>query len=68
MTARVSVVLNPKAKTVTISDNRTGMDHVGIEHFSTMHGENRERRKGVPGRGKFGTGKSAAFASETHCR
>src|SRR4029077_2055441 len=27
----------------------------------TMHGENVDRLKGRPGRGKFGTGKSAAF-------
>jgi hypothetical protein len=37
------------------------MDAVGLEHFFQMHGENLERRSGKPGRGKFGTGKSAAF-------
>lgn len=59
--AQVEVTLDPKAHTVTIRDNGTGMDLEGLQHFFTMHGENRERRRGVPGRGKFGTGKSAAF-------
>lgn len=59
--AQVEVVLDTKARTVTITDNGTGMDLAGLQHFFTMHGENRERRRGVPGRGKFGTGKSAAF-------
>lgn len=57
----VRVTLDKKAKTITIADNGAGMNRSGLEHFFTMHGENRERRKGVPGRGKFGTGKSAAF-------
>src|SRR6185295_9621591 len=61
VTPRVSVVINPREQTVTIADNGAGMDHDGLAHFFTMHGENRERRKGIPGRGKFGTGKSAAF-------
>ncbi|CAL8973749.1 hypothetical protein CELL_01610 [Cellulomonas sp. T2.31MG-18] len=59
--ATVKVTLDQKAKKVTIADNGSGMDRDGLAHFFTMHGENRERRKGVPGRGKFGTGKSAAF-------
>jgi hypothetical protein len=37
------------------------MDENDLRHFFTMHGENRERRAGRTGRGKFGTGKSAAF-------
>lgn len=59
--ANVEVTLDTKARTVRIADNGTGMDVEGLSHFFTMHGENRERRRGVPGRGKFGTGKSAAF-------
>lgn len=62
---QVAVVLDPKAKVVTIADNGSGMDRVGLEHFFTMHGENKERAKGIPGRGKFGTGKSAAFGIGT---
>jgi Histidine kinase-, DNA gyrase B-, and HSP90-like ATPase len=66
--AQVSVTLDPRAKTVTILDNGEGMDRDGLGHFFTMHGENRERRRGVPGRGKFGTGKSAAFGIGTALR
>ena len=61
----VDVLVDPKAKTVTIRDNGGGMDHEGLTHFFTMHGENQARRRGVPGRGKFGTGKSAAFGIGT---
>ena len=61
----VQVALDVPAKKITISDNGSGMDVAGLEHFFTMHAENRERRKGVPGRGKFGTGKSAAFGIGT---
>jgi hypothetical protein len=32
-----------------------------LERFFQMHGENLERQAGRPGRGKFGTGKSAVF-------
>jgi hypothetical protein len=61
----VEVVLDLPAKKITISDNGSGMDIDGLEHFFTMHAENWERRKGIPGRGKFGTGKSAAFGIGT---
>jgi hypothetical protein len=33
----------------------------GLKNFFVMHGENIARRRGNPGRGRFGTGKSAAF-------
>jgi hypothetical protein len=32
-----------------------------LQHFFTMHGENLDRLRGRAGRGKFGTGKAAAF-------
>ena len=57
----VNVRINQKGKVITISDNGRGMDATALEHYFTMHGENLERRAGTPGRGKFGTGKSAAF-------
>lgn len=57
----VQITVDVPGKKITIEDNGSGMDHAGLQHFFTMHGENKERRAGVPGRGKFGTGKSAAF-------
>jgi len=57
----VSVQVLPRAHTITISDNGQGMSEDDLRHFFIMHGVNRERRAGRPGRGKFGTGKSAAF-------
>lgn len=33
----------------------------GLKNFFVMHGENLDRKAGTPGRGRFGTGKSAAF-------
>tara|TARA_R110002124_G_scaffold9489_5_gene48665 strand:- start:1887 stop:3563 length:1677 start_codon:yes stop_codon:yes gene_type:complete len=63
--ARVEVTVDIPAKKITISDNGSGMGRHDLQHFFTMHGENKERRKGVPGRGKFGTGKSAAFGIGT---
>lgn len=57
----VKVTVDQQAKKITIEDNGSGMNLSDLEHFFTMHGENQERLRGVPGRGKFGTGKSAAF-------
>jgi len=56
---KVDVMVKPS--TITISDNGAGMDEDGLAHFFTLHGENLERRAGRIGRGKWGTGKSAAF-------
>lgn len=58
---QVRVTVDVPGKKITIADNGSGMDHKGLQHFFTMHGENQQRRIGVPGRGKFGTGKSASF-------
>lgn len=57
----VHVRVDQRAKSITISDNGRGMSRVDLGRFFTMHGENIDRRRGRPGRGKFGTGKSAAF-------
>lgn len=57
----VSVAVNTKDRTITVTDNGRGMSDEDLQHYFTMHGENRDRRAGRPGRGKFGTGKSAAF-------
>jgi hypothetical protein len=62
------VEVSVKRGNITISDNGAGMDEDRLRHFFTMHGENLERRAGRIGRGKWGTGKSAAFgiASSLH--
>jgi hypothetical protein len=57
----VIVRLDSKNKKITVTDNGSGMDWKGLQNFFIMHGENVDRLKGRPGRGRFGTGKSAAF-------
>lgn len=57
----VKVHLDSKQRKITIEDNGRGMDWDGLQNFFIMHGENIDRKKGKPGRGLFGTGKSAAF-------
>ena len=58
---RVNVVVSQKDKRIEISDNGRGMSEQDLRRFFTMHAENADRLRGRPGRGKFGTGKSAAF-------
>jgi hypothetical protein len=58
---QVRVVIDAKRKRITISDNGRGMDWQGLQNFFIMHGENIDRKEGKTGRGRFGTGKSAAF-------
>lgn len=58
---KVTVFVKPREHAIQVCDNGMGMNETDLKHFFTMHGENRERRAGRPGRGKFGTGKSAAF-------
>jgi hypothetical protein len=58
---RVQVTILLGRKGITIADNGCGMSSDGLAHFFRMHGENLERLAGRAGRGKFGTGKSAAF-------
>ncbi len=48
-------------RSITISDNGRGMSRVELMTFFQMHGENIQRRRGKRVRGRFGTGKSAAF-------
>src|SRR4051812_33781232 len=60
----VKVRLDSKNRKITVAGNGRGMDWsgpTGLEHFFFMHGENPDRKAGRPGRGFFGTGKSAAF-------
>ena len=46
---------------IIISGNGSGMNSEDLKNFFKLHGENIERKKGNPGRGKHGTGKSAAY-------
>ena len=62
---KVIVNVDTKNRRVQIADNGRGMDAHGLRHFFTMHAENLDRQKGAPGRGMFGTGKSAAFGIGT---
>jgi len=57
----VRVMLDGKKKRIAVTDNGCGMDWSGLKNFFVMHGENINRKQGRPGRGRFGTGKSAAF-------
>ena len=57
----VRVTLNSKQKKMMIEDNGRGMDWEALQNYFVMHGENIDRKQGRPGRGMFGTGKSAAF-------
>src|ERR1043166_1107818 len=58
---RAQVTVKPRLREIEISDNGRGMSARELEHYFRMHGENLDRTRGRPGRGKFGTGKSAAF-------
>lgn len=64
----VNVTLDTRKKQIVIDDNGAGMDREGLQRFFVMHGENRERKAGKPGRGRFGTGKSAAFGIADNLR
>ncbi|HVS33957.1 MAG TPA: ATP-binding protein, partial [Gemmataceae bacterium] len=57
----VKVLVDPRRKRITIQDNGRGMDWSALRNFFVMHGENLDRKEGKAGRGRFGTGKSAAF-------
>ncbi|UIP07763.1 ATP-binding protein [Erythrobacter sp. SDW2] len=57
----VRVTIDQVAKKITIIDNGRGMGFADLHQFFQMHGENIDRASGKPGRGFFGTGKSAAF-------
>src|SRR5271165_2833171 len=57
----VKVVVDTKNHKIKISDNGRGMTFADLHRYFQMHGENIDRKRGAPGRGLFGTGKSAAF-------
>lgn len=55
----VDVKITPER--VVLSDNASGMDREDLLRFFQMHGRNIQRQRGRVVRGRFGTGKSAAF-------
>lgn len=57
----VVVEIRKEENSLLIADNGTGMSRDDLERFFTMHGENVQRNRGKRVRGRFGTGKSAAF-------
>jgi Histidine kinase-, DNA gyrase B-, and HSP90-like ATPase len=57
----VKVTIDTRHKRITIRDNGRGMNWQGLQNFFVMHSPNRDREEGKAGRGRFGTGKCAAF-------
>src|SRR5438128_807170 len=64
----VKIPLEKKNKKVSNGGQWSGMDWAGLQNFFVMHGENIDRKEGRPGRGRFGTGKSAAFGIASSLR
>jgi hypothetical protein len=62
MAPKVEVHIRSNPRRLDIVDNGRGMNRSDLARFFTMHAENQDRASGKPGRGYFGTGKSAAFA------
>jgi len=62
---KVQVDIHSRAREIEIADNGRGMSSADLERYFTMHAENVDRLRGRSGRGKFGTGKSAAFGIGT---
>ena len=57
----VTVNIDQGLKRMVFKDNGRGMNLLDLKNYFTMHGENVDTKAGRPGRGMFGTGKSAAF-------
>ncbi len=53
---------------IVIRDNAAGMTRDDLNRFFTMHGENLQRTQGKKVRGRFGTGKCAAFGIASRLR
>lgn len=61
VTPEVWVHVEDSKKKITIRDNGRGMNLEGLNNYFQMHAQNIDKLSGKSGRGKFGTGKSAAF-------
>lgn len=57
----VEVVVELSSDLMKVSDNAGGMSRKELQNFFMMHGENLQRSRGKRVRGRFGTGKCAAF-------
>lgn len=57
----VTVAADISKDAVSIADNGSGMSRADLQAFFQMHGVNRQRQRGKRVRGRFGTGKCAAF-------
>lgn len=60
-TLPVTVAVDITNRWITIADDGQGMSREELVAFFQMHGENTYRKRGKRVRGRFGTGKSAAF-------
>ncbi|MBI2325590.1 MAG: ATP-binding protein [Chloroflexi bacterium] len=67
-TVRVSIVTVGPRRRIEIADDAAGMSREQLRSFFTMHGENAWRRAGRKVRGRFGTGKIAAFGRADRLR
>src|SRR3972149_2362268 len=57
----VNVVVDILGSVIRIADDAAGMSRKDLQNFFQMHGENLQRMRGKRVRGRFGTGKCAAF-------
>lgn len=67
-TVRVSIVAVGPRRRIEVADDAAGMSREQLRTFFTMHGENAWRRAGRKVRGRFGTGKIAAFGRADRLR
>lgn len=67
-TVRVRIATAGPRRRIEIEDDAAGMSREQLRSFFTMHGENAWRRAGRKVRGRFGTGKIAAFGRADRLR
>ncbi|MBU6424279.1 MAG: ATP-binding protein, partial [Chloroflexi bacterium] len=67
-TVRVTIATVGPRRRIEVADDASGMSREQLRAFFTMHGENAWRRAGRKVRGRFGTGKIAAFGRADRLR